>query len=111
MENFSQTMDNDSRQTGNDAEQKPLARPVTSAIMAVLGVVSAVYIFNPGAGFIELIPDNLPIVGNLDEAGAATLLIGVMAYFGLDVTAIFRFLRRFMSNAEGKKENDVIDID
>jgi uncharacterized membrane protein YkvA (DUF1232 family) len=40
-------------------------------ILAALGLV---YILNPGAGFIELIPDNLPIVGNLDE-GAAFLLI------------------------------------
>jgi uncharacterized membrane protein YkvA (DUF1232 family) len=40
-------------------------------ILAILGLI---YILNPGAGVIELIPDNLPIVGNLDE-GAAFLLI------------------------------------
>lgn len=40
-------------------------------ILAALGLV---YILNPGAGVIEFIPDNLPIVGNLDE-GAAFLLI------------------------------------
>jgi uncharacterized membrane protein YkvA (DUF1232 family) len=40
-------------------------------LLAILGLV---YILNPGAGVIELIPDNLPIVGNLDE-GAAFLLI------------------------------------
>ncbi len=40
-------------------------------LLAALGVV---YILNPTAGIIELIPDNLPIVGNLDE-GAAFLII------------------------------------
>jgi uncharacterized membrane protein YkvA (DUF1232 family) len=43
-------------------------------VIYVLAALGLVYILNPGAGFIELIPDNLPIVGNLDE-GAAFLLI------------------------------------
>ena len=33
-------------------------------ILSLLGVV---YLFNPGAGILELLPDNLPLVGNLDE--------------------------------------------
>lgn len=33
-----------------------------------------IYILNPTAGLIE-IPDNLPIVGNLDEAGVTALMI------------------------------------
>ena len=40
----------------------------------ILAIFGLIYILNPGAGVIELIPDNLPIVGNLDE-GAAFLLI------------------------------------
>ena len=36
--------------------------------------LSVVYMINPTAGFIEFIPDNLPIIGNLDE-GAAMLMI------------------------------------
>jgi hypothetical protein len=32
------------------------------------------YMLNIGAGFIELIPDNFPVIGNLDEAGAMVLL-------------------------------------
>jgi uncharacterized membrane protein YkvA (DUF1232 family) len=38
-------------------------------------VACVVYLLNPDAGFVELIPDNLPIVGNLDEAGATLLLV------------------------------------
>jgi hypothetical protein len=45
--------------------------PIGSLLM---GAISGVYLFNPGAGILELIPDNLPVAGNLDEAGAAFLL-------------------------------------
>ena len=31
--------------------------------------LSALYITNPGAGVLEFIPDNIPIIGNLDESG------------------------------------------
>jgi len=47
------------------------------------------YLLNIGIGFIELIPDNIPLVGNLDEAGAVTLLLMCLRYFGIDVTKIF----------------------
>ena len=32
----------------------------------VLGVLGVVYVLNPGAGFLELIPDNLTVIVNLD---------------------------------------------
>ena len=42
----------------------------------LLAIVSLlIYIANPGMGVIELIPDNIPFIGNLDEAGATALLI------------------------------------
>ena len=37
----------------------------------LLSFVGILYLLNPTAGLIELIPDNLPLVGNLDEAAAA----------------------------------------
>lgn len=43
--------------------------------LAILGVI---YILNPTFGVFEFVPDNIPLVGNLDE-GAAFLLI----WFGL----------------------------
>lgn len=43
---------------------------------AVVGIiVSAIYLINPGAGILELIPDITPFIGNLDEAGATALLL------------------------------------
>jgi len=48
-------------------------------LLSVLGIlVSLVYLLNPGAGLFELIPDALPVVGNLDEAGATALLLACL---------------------------------
>jgi len=41
----------------------------------LLGGLSAVYLANPTAGVLELIPDNLPFVGNLDEVSVTFLLV------------------------------------
>ncbi|MCB9079240.1 MAG: DUF1232 domain-containing protein [Anaerolineaceae bacterium] len=48
-------------------------------LTAVLGLI---YLLNPTGGVLELIPDIIPIVGNLDE-GAAMLLIwyGLVEFF------------------------------
>ena len=54
---------------------------------AILGIiVSSAYLLNIGAGIFELLPDNLPIVGNLDELAAASLLFASLKYFGIDLT-------------------------
>jgi uncharacterized membrane protein YkvA (DUF1232 family) len=37
--------------------------------------VSVLYLLNPGAGVVEILPDNLPFVGNLDEAAFVGLLL------------------------------------
>ena len=57
-----------------------------SKLLAWMGILlSVIYILNPTMGVFELIPDNLPIIGNLDEAGATALLISCVRYLGLDV--------------------------
>lgn len=56
----------------------------------LLGILAVIYIINPGAGVFELIPDNLPLIGNLDEAAAVTLLLMCLRYFGIDLTRLFR---------------------
>ena len=53
--------------------------------MAALGaVLSLVFLLNLTCGVVE-IPDNLPFVGNLDEAAAAAILFGCLRYLGVDV--------------------------
>jgi hypothetical protein len=59
-------------------------------IVFCLGLISTMYLLNIGAGFLELIPDNIPLVGNLDEAAAAALLIMCLSYFGIDLANIFK---------------------
>ena len=56
----------------------------------LLGLFSAFYLLNPGAGIFEIVPDNVPIVGNLDEAAAAALLLACLRYFGYDLSALFK---------------------
>jgi len=57
---------------------------------ALCGVfLSGLFLLNLTAGIVE-IPDNLPLVGNLDEVLASTLLLACLRYLGLDVTALGR---------------------
>jgi hypothetical protein len=59
-------------------------------VVLCLGIISLLYLLNIGAGIIELIPDNIPFVGNLDEAGATTLLLMCLRYFGSDITKLLK---------------------
>lgn len=58
--------------------------------VALAGVLAVLYLLNPTLGVFELIPDNIPFVGNLDEATATMVLIAAMRYFGWDVSDLFR---------------------
>jgi len=69
-------------------------------IVACLGLISLLYLLNIGVGIIEIIPDNIPFVGNLDEGGAALLLLMCLRYFGFDLTKIFEKMT--------KTNNDII---
>ncbi len=40
----------------------------------LLSFVGLVYLLNPTAGLLELIPDTFPLIGNLDEAAAGLFL-------------------------------------
>ena len=59
-------------------------------IVICMGIISILYLGNIGVGVIEAIPDNIPFVGNLDEAGAAVLLMMCLRYFGIDLTKILK---------------------
>lgn len=58
-------------------------------IVGIIGMIATLYLINPGAGVIELIPDNVPLIGNLDEAAATALLLACLRYFGIDLTSWF----------------------
>ena len=67
-----------------------------------VGLLSTLYILNPTAGVFEIIPDNLPLIGNLDEAAAVALLLMCLKYFGIDLPNIFR---------RGENDEKTINID
>jgi len=67
-----------------------------------LGLLSVLYILNPTAGLFEIVPDNLPFIGNLDEAAAVALLLMCLKYFGIDLPDIFR---------RGENDEKTIDIE
>ena len=55
----------------------------------LLGIFALIYLLNPTAGFFELIPDNIPLIGNLDEAAAVTILLMCLRYFDYELPDIF----------------------
>lgn len=52
-------------------------RKVAGAVALLFGIL---YILNPGGGIVELIPDFLPLVGNLDEAAATAIALWGLHY-------------------------------
>jgi uncharacterized membrane protein YkvA (DUF1232 family) len=58
--------------------------------VAFVGIIALIYIINPTAGFIEFIPDNLPLIGNLDEGMATTILLSCLNYFGYNLGNFFK---------------------
>lgn len=72
-------------------------------IVSLIAAFCVVYLLNPTMGVIEIIPDNFPIIGNLDEATATAVLLACARYFGFD-------LSRFFGRKEDGK-NEVVDVD
>lgn len=66
-----------------------------------------IYLINPTAGFLEFIPDNIPLIGNLDEAGAVFILISALKYFGFEMPNIFK--KEEKTKAENEKPTIIIN--
>ena len=62
------------------AVDRKLRFPVGSIL---LGLICVVYLLNPTAGILELIPDNIPIAGNLDEGLATAGMIMALNNMGV----------------------------
>jgi len=60
-----------------------------SGIVGLIGLISFLYLINPGLGVFEFIPDMIPFIGNLDEGAASFLLLSALAYFGVDLQNVF----------------------
>ncbi len=101
-------MENEENPTEKEAPQKKGV--VNSLLIGGIGVFCAFYLFNPGWGWIELINDNLPIVGNLDEAAAAALLISCLAFFGFDFGNLFDKAGKSKKSKPTEQADEVIDV-
>ena len=77
---------------------------IKNILVAAAGLLSLVYLLNPTAGFIELIPDNFPIVGNLDEAAAVAIILAAFRYYGIDLTSFLGRGVKERSKSSGKKD-------
>ena len=58
-------------------------------LVAGIGILAGLYLLNPGFGVFELIPDNVPFIGNLDEVTATFLVLSALAHFGYDIRDVF----------------------
>ena len=63
-------------------------------VVTVCGIIALIYLLNPTFGMFELIPDNLPIVGNLDEAAATAVVLYALRYFGIDLLRVVNNINR-----------------
>jgi uncharacterized membrane protein YkvA (DUF1232 family) len=55
-----------------------------------LALLSVAYLVNPTAGVFELLPDNIPFVGNVDETLAAYVLYSCIEYLRGKPIGMFR---------------------
>ena len=74
---------------------------IKKILVALAGLFSLVYLLNPGV--FELIPDNFPIIGNLDEAAAVAIILAAFRYYGIDLTSFLGRGVRDRSKSSGKK--------
>jgi uncharacterized membrane protein YkvA (DUF1232 family) len=58
-------------------------------LVTFAGLLAFCYLLNPTFGVFEFIPDNIPLLGNLDEATATMVLLGALRYHGWDFTRMF----------------------
>lgn len=78
---------------------QPVSAP-KSAVVLLLGVVSLIWLLNPPGLNLD---DTIPLIGNLDEAAAALILINCLKYFGLDLTRIFQAGQRGAAEQAGAR--------
>jgi len=90
-----------------------MGRMVKEALIIIVAIIAAIYLVNPTAGVFELLPDNLPLVGNLDEGAAVALLMNTLAYYGIDWTKLYgrkkpQKVRRIVRTVDGEVVSDEV---
>lgn len=84
-------------------EDDPNRKSCLGMLSALCGVcVSILFLLNLSGGFLE-IPDNLPVIGNLDEVGVTWFLLVCLRYLGLDLMPFARLAARKEPTAEPER--------
>ncbi len=79
---------NDSNHPADPLDPQRGGTPL-GTIAALIGIgLSVLFLANPTFGLIE-IPDNFPIVGNIDEVVATTILVSCLSRFGIHLPPNF----------------------
>ena len=93
-----------------------MPRALKEMVIIILGIIAVIYLVNPTAGLIELIPDNFPVIGNLDEAGAVAILVNTLGYYGIDMTRLYgrrtpaKRVRRIVRTVDGEEvESEIVE--
>jgi hypothetical protein len=67
-----------------EEDAEPIEQPTWARALAWATIaLGSLYMINPTAGIFELLPDNLPVLGNLDEAAILFLMYSAMRYLGM----------------------------
>jgi len=59
------------------------------SVALACAALSVLFLLNFTMGFFE-VPDNLPVIGNIDEALATSVLIAALRYLGIDILPFSR---------------------
>jgi hypothetical protein len=66
-----------------EGEALPALQPRWARTLAwVTIVLGGLYLLNPTFG-VDILPDNVPVLGNLDEAAILLLVLGALRYLGI----------------------------
>jgi len=66
-----------------------MIRLLKEMFILFVAAIAVIYLLNPSFGLLELIPDNVPLIGNMDEAGVTLILLSTLKYYGLDLTNLY----------------------
>ncbi|MFZ9881487.1 MAG: hypothetical protein ACO3QC_08815 [Phycisphaerales bacterium] len=56
----------------------------------LVALFSGLYLLNPSLGIFEFMPDNLPVVGNLDEVFFTVAFLSALGSLGIRVPVVHR---------------------
>lgn len=85
----------------------PPEQPLWAKIVAWATVAAGtVYMINPTAGIFEVLPDNLPVVGNLDEAAVVFIIFAALRYLGMQLPEFIEKWARVPQLPSGERDQD-----